>query len=72
MKTVIFDTPINYGLKILDPNSITVTVYLIYQLRYYAVLPVYYLYVICNNHNIYHTYITNSYTDCYYITDRGK
>ena len=29
MQNVIFDTPINYGLKILDPNSIAVTVYFI-------------------------------------------
>ena len=30
---VIFDTPINYGLKILDPNSITVAVYLIFKIN---------------------------------------
>ena len=29
MQNVIFDTPINYGLKILDPNSIAVTVHFV-------------------------------------------
>ena len=42
MQPVIFDPTIiiiNHGLKILDPNSIAITVYLIYL--HYVVLPVY-------------------------------
>ena len=71
MQTAIFDTPINNGLKVLDPNSITVADYLIYINLYimqcylftsYRLSAIIIIYII--------PAITNS--DCYYITNRGK